>query len=299
VDARTVRSSHISPAKRNLNGLSHLKQGFTTPHDQILEKIYHVQDRSESVLPLATELGSTSLSLPLTDHKSRSLNEPANFPASATPTASFASNPSLATRLYDPFDGSPLGVIVPVESLEREGEDMPANATGNSHDELWSHLSRVLDLQHQIARMHVDMEGVGLGKQPDCKGKGSLGTSSRATGFPRPRTASASSVPGGDIEDDVGAVDEEAEKLRAREREFKKLATQFQGRKQAIDAMMEKVGSSTLSSHPRLTVCSLMTSPGHSQNSTHFKLPRWIFQTLLEIALSITRAPMTRTMCLL
>lgn len=299
VDARTVRSSHISPAKRNLNGLSHLKQGFTTPHDQILEKIYHVQDRSESVLPLATELGSTSLSLPLTDHKSRSLNEPANFPASATPTASFASNPSLATRLYDPFDGSPLGVIVPVESLEREGEDMPANATGNSHDELWSHLSRVLDLQHQIARMHVDMEGVGLGKQPDCKGKGSLGTSSRATGFPRPRTASAGSVPGGDIEDDVGAVDEEAEKLRAREREFKKLATQFQGRKQAIDAMMEKVGSSTLSSHPRLTVCSLMTSPRHSQNSTHFKLPRWIFQTLLEIALSITRAPMTRTMCLL
>ena len=297
VGARAVRSSHISPAKRNLIGLSHLKQGFTTPHDQILEKIYHVQDRSESVLPLATELGSTSLSLPLTDHKSRSLNEPANFPASATPTASFASNPSLATRLYDPFDGSPLGVIVPVESLEREGEDMPANATGNSHDELWSHLSRVLDLQHQIARMHVDMEGVGLGKQPDCKGKGSLGTSSRATGFPRPRTASASSVPG--IEDDVGAVDEEAEKLRAREREFKKLATQFQGRKQAIDAMMEKVGSSTLSSRPRLTVCSLMTSPRHSQNSTHFKLPRWIFQTLLEIALSITRAPMTRTMCLL
>jgi len=193
-------------------------------------------------------LGATSLSLldgSNTNYKSRSLNEPVNFLAS--PAASFTSNPSLATRLYDPFDGSPLGIIVPVESAEREGESMPAN-NESSHDEMWSHLSRVLDLQHQIARMHVDLEGVALGKQPDGKGKGSLGNSSRATGFPRPRTASASSVTGGDIEDEetVGAVDEEAEKLRAREREFKKLATQFQGRKEAIDAMMVKVGSSTL-----------------------------------------------------
>jgi len=231
-----------SPAKRNLKQ-GHFTALSSTPHGRILKQVYNVQDRSES------GLDATSLSLldaSNTNYKSRSLNEPVNFLAS--PAASLASNPSLApTRLYDPFDGSPLGIIVPTEPAERGGEGMPAN-NATSHDEMWSHLSRVLDLQHQIARMHVDLEGVALGKQPDGKGKGSHGGSSRATGFPRPRTASASSVTGGDIEDEeaVGAVDEEAEKLRAREREFRKLATQFQGRKQAIDAMMDKVGCSTL-----------------------------------------------------
>ena len=247
VDAPT--SLHrTSSAKRNLKQGSWSFTALSTPHDRILEKVYNVQDRSEGGLPLASELGATSLSLldgSNTNYKSRSLNEPVNFLAS--PTTSFTSNPSLTARLFEPFDGSPLGIIVPVESVGHEGESMPANSE-SSHDEMWSHLSRVLDLQHQIARMHVELEGVALGKQPDGKGKSSLGNSLRATGFPRPRTASASSVTGGDIEDEetVGAVDDEAEKLRAREREFKKLATQFQGRKEAIDAMMVKVGSSTL-----------------------------------------------------
>jgi hypothetical protein len=178
--------------------------------------------------------------------RSRSLNEPANFregAVSATPTASFASNALPETKLYDPFDGSPLGIITPVEARGRDGEDMPANMEGSSNEELWSHLSRVLDLQNQIARMHVEMEGVGLGKLPDGKGKGTIGNVSRTRGFNRPRTTSTGSVPGGDIGDEegVGAVDEEAEKLKAREREFKKLATQFEGRKEAINEMMGKV----------------------------------------------------------
>jgi archaellum component FlaC len=230
---------------------------LSTPHDQILEKMYRHSGRSESALPLPGDLDVNPLLAPdesqrgdghhmnsfEANTRSRSVNEPANLrdgAVSATPTPSFASNPFPATKLYDPFDGSPLGIIAPVR---REGEDMSASANGSSNEELWSHLTRVLDLQNQIARMHVDMEGVGLGKQAEGKGKGPLGNSSRTSGFIRPRTMSTSSVPGGDIGDEegVGVVDEEAEKLKAREREFKKLATQFEGRKEAINDMMNKV----------------------------------------------------------
>ncbi|KXN88793.1 hypothetical protein AN958_06662 [Leucoagaricus sp. SymC.cos] len=281
MDATTARSSFDHPlsAKRNPSGLSHLKQSglptrsltaLSTPHDQILEKLYHHPGRSESALPLPSELDADPLlardssqtgdahhmnpvdTNTYQNTKSRSLNEPANFrdgAVSATPTASFASNLFPATRLYDPFDGSPLGIIAPAESAGRDGEDMSISG-GSSNEELWSHLSRVLDLQNQIARMHVDMEGVGLGKQADGKGKAPFGISSRPTGFTRPRTTSTSSVPGGEVGDEegVGSVDEESEKLKDREREFKKLATQFEGRKEAINEVMGKVRTLVLCS---------------------------------------------------
>lgn len=277
MDAYTARSSfdRNSATKRNPSGLNHLKQALpsrsltalSTPHDQILEKMYKHPGKSESALPLPIEVDVNSpppapddsqrgdahhMSInPIESNTypktgSRSLNEPVNArdgAVSATPTASFASNPFPATRLYDPFDGSPLGIIVPAELGGRDGEDMYTNTASHSNEDMWSHLSRVLDLQNQITRMHVEMEGVGLGKQIDGKGKGPLGSSSRPTGFSRPRTTSTSSVPGGDVGDEegVGAVDEEAEKSKAREREFKNLATQFEGRKEAINAMMGKL----------------------------------------------------------
>lgn len=270
-DTRSSLDYHSS-AKRNANGLSHLKQNglptlsltpLSTPHDHVLENMYNHSGKSESVLPLPSKVDPSRPQLDRGHSRTggqhhtnateanpyqntRSLNEPANIregAASTTPTASFVSHTFPVTRLYDPFDGSPLGVILPVTT--RDGDSMPVHVEGSSNEELWAHLSRVLDLQNQIARMHVDMEGVGLGKQADGKGKGPLGGTPRATGLTRTRTASTSSVPGADIGDEegVGVVDEEAEKLKAREREFKNLATQFEGRKEAINKMMGKVSN--------------------------------------------------------
>ncbi|KAF9454128.1 hypothetical protein P691DRAFT_798395 [Macrolepiota fuliginosa MF-IS2] len=261
-DAFTARSSfdYHPSTKRNTSGLSHLKQGalptrsltaLSTPHDRILEEMYNHPGESEGALPLPSELDSNRLPLDQAgdqlraspaeaNTRSHSANEPANYQegaASATPAASLNSHAFPGSKLYDPFDGSPLGIVVPVEI---NGGNMPTQADSSSNEELWTHLSRVLDLQNQIARMHVDMEGVGPGKQADGKGKGPLGNTPKATAFTRLRTTSTGSVPGADIGDEegVGVADEEAGKLKAREREFKKLATQFEGRKEAINEMM-------------------------------------------------------------
>ncbi|TFK36973.1 hypothetical protein BDQ12DRAFT_686176 [Crucibulum laeve] len=118
---------------------------------------------------------------------------------------------------------------------------------------MWAHLSRVLDLQSQIARMHVDMEGIGLGKPGDTKGKGK-GKNGIGMGKPpgregpkmRPRQASTLSQFEADgehegDEEGVGMADEEAEKNKAREDEFAKLADQFEGRKESIADIMNRV----------------------------------------------------------
>lgn len=71
----------------------------------------------------------------------------------------------------------------------------------------------------------------------DPKGKGK-GTRSRAT--------SVSRVVIDDVEGDEGIGgkrDEEAERNKAREEQFSKLAGQFRGKKEAINAIMNKVGS--------------------------------------------------------
>ncbi len=271
IGATTVGSSFDSrpPADHKAGVLGRLGQNakptqsltaLSTPHDRILEKMYNHPGKSDSALPTSTAMEShrpplgrgysqtgDSYHRPVVEvitrqgTKSHSLNEPANIQEGAispTPTASFTSNTLPAARLYDPFDGSPLGIVTLAEPAVLSRETMAVSGEIGSGDDVWTHLSRVLDLQHQIARMHVDMEGLGPGT--DNKGKGPLGG-----GFARQRTTSTSSMPGGDIEDEegIGVADEEAEKLKAREREFKKLATQFEGRKQAINNMMSKVSA--------------------------------------------------------
>jgi hypothetical protein len=246
IDLNTARSSidRYSTTKRNTGGVENLKDGtlptrslvaLSTPHDYVLEKrMYSHALKSESALPLSSSLGARR---PPPRDRSRTgasglLYEPANFGEGLLGTIPFNSSASNA-RLYDPFDGSTLGTIIPAESHTHD-DGMSVHVEG-SDEELWAHLSRVLDLQKQIARMHVDMEGVGQGKQTDGKGKGPA--------FTRLRTSSTDFVPEPEIGDEegVGVVDEESEKLKAREREFKKLATQFEGRKEAINVMMTKV----------------------------------------------------------
>lgn len=258
IDANTARSSldRHSTAKPSAGGLDRLKEGalptrslvaLSTPHDQVLERMYNHPRRSESALALPFPSSLDARHPPLrvrsktggsemASTQARIVNEPANSgegPLGATPPVSSASNTLPAPTLYDPFDGSPLGTVLPPEAPTHE-DGMSVHIEG-SNEELWAHLSRVLDLQKQIARMHVDMEGLGQGKPTDGKGKGAA--------FAFPRATSTGSEPEHEIGDEegVGVVDEEAEKLRARESEFKKLATQFEGRKEAINEVMSKV----------------------------------------------------------
>jgi hypothetical protein len=136
--------------------------------------------------------------------------------------------------VYDPFDGSFLGSLVAPDHNVQPEEQGKLNDVAAKNEELWSNLSRVLELQNQISRMHLDMEEIGL-NATDPKGKGK-GTRSRAT--------SVSRVVIDDTEGDEGIGgkrDEEAEINKAREEQFANLAGQFRGKKEAINAIMTQV----------------------------------------------------------
>lgn len=130
---------------------------------------------------------------------------------------------------------------MPDQNVQPE-EQGKLNDVAAKNEELWSHLSRVLELQSQISRMHLDMEEIGM-NAGDPKGKGK-GTRSRAT--------SVSHVVIDDVEGDEGIGgkrDEEAERNKAREEQFSKLAGQFRVKKEAINGIMTKVDSKASTSY--------------------------------------------------
>jgi hypothetical protein len=180
--------------------------------------------------------------------------------------------------LLDPFDGNVLGVLVPYQEPGSTNEDMSPSqvnvssnpfsnvSTGNidtRSEAVWSHLSRILELQGQLSKMHLEMENIGTGKAADPKRKKHKQRGDSAPESPNPgsdaedppvppglhqpreramSTGSKGSLSGeadGD-EEGVNMPSEEAEKDRIREEEFAKLATQFEGRKEAISDIMGK-----------------------------------------------------------
>ncbi|KAF6766668.1 hypothetical protein DFP72DRAFT_867256 [Ephemerocybe angulata] len=165
--------------------------------------------------------------------------------------------------LVDPFDGTTHGVLLPQDINIGPQEDMQSVPRFNSasvaaaSEKMWSHLSKVLDLQSQISKMHIDMEGIGAGDgRKKTKGKHSMGRGSglgeeRRMYHPAPsfraRAMSNASTIGTVVdekevdEEGVGVTDEETEKNRAREEEFAKLANQFEGKKESIREMMNKL----------------------------------------------------------
>ncbi|KAF8216055.1 hypothetical protein K438DRAFT_2008280 [Mycena galopus ATCC 62051] len=140
-----------------------------------------------------------------------------------------------STAIYDPFDGTFIGSTVAADhNVQPEDSGGKLTDVAAKNEELWSHLSTVLDLQNQISGMHLEMEEIG---NADPKGKGK-GTRSRAT--------SVSRVVIDDVEGDEGIGgkrDEEAERNKAREEQFSNLASQFRGKKEAINAIMVKLDS--------------------------------------------------------
>ncbi|KAF9056101.1 hypothetical protein BJ165DRAFT_1398843 [Panaeolus papilionaceus] len=241
--------------------------------------------------------------------------------ATTTGTARLATPVDLLT---DPYDGSVLGSLMPhlPEHEDEHGDDLHTMALAGAgvpgarapSELVWSHLSRVLDLQNDISRLHMRMENIGTGKDGTSAKKGGkkghhrtpsgragtkpdfgLGgdadslktpggtdkiplsvdtpTLARSMGLRgKEKDPYASSLPRGmrrqrgmstvsDVSehssdaDDVGNVSntmddggldmptEEAEAKRLREEEFAKLASQFEGRKEAIHEIMDKVDS--------------------------------------------------------
>ena len=144
--------------------------------------------------------------------------------------------------LFDPFTGAHIGDLQPEEARQDPG--------AKSEDELWTHLSKILKLQSDIAEKHIKMEGIGLKKPGPTLDK------SKGDGINRrPSTSGGREWGEGTADEGVDEgvdeeADEEAEAKRKREEEFSRLTGKFTGRRDAIDGIMKDVrfsldGSST------------------------------------------------------
>lgn len=176
---------------------------LNTPHDAVLAEL-HGRDPSTRVdaTPSTSALGMQSIdTLP-----AAASDAPGSVATSSSPPPEI---------LYDPFTGVATGVLSPISSsAKKSGED------------LWVHLTRIRSLQADVARMHLTMEGIGLGDSamPHLQDTG-------------PRTAV-----GERLEDDENADgDGGAEAEKRREREFERFERRFDGRKEEIGQIMSKV----------------------------------------------------------
>jgi len=250
---------------------------FKTPHDAIIAQLQ---------TPLSSELNKNEVG------KSVDGLEDDRYPTSASVAASqsrvdlgLSPSPSLYTGatnlntrpipnqplpgqpshrvdlLQDPFDGSSQGILFPQAGagLQDNAHHAPrinSASVAAASEQTWANLSKVLDLQVQIAKMHIDMEGLGAGDgRKKTKGKLGRGSSFReadrrvyhAVPSLRARAMSNASTIGTAAdekevdEEEVGVTDEETQKNRAREEEFAKLANHLEGKKESINEIMNKV----------------------------------------------------------
>jgi hypothetical protein len=208
---------------------------LSTPHDAVLAELYGRATAAD--MPTNETLATENPPL----GRGR-LNNPHRV-GSTLSESSTTSEP-----LFDPFTGALIGDLLPGDTEQDRGAE--------NGDDLWTHLSKILRLQSDIAEMHVQMEGIGLkkpGVAPD-KSKGEGIHSRPSAGGAREWGENAADER---VDEDA---DEEAENNRKREEEFSKLNDKFTGRKDAIDGIMKnvKVTLTALGRHPAHSWCLLI-----------------------------------------
>lgn len=152
--------------------------------------------------------------------------------------------------LRNPYDGSVLGTLD--ISAHPEAHFMSDAQTEN--EELWGRLSRVLDLQAHIAKLHVNMEGVGNTQSGGGGGGDFSSPTSNGGRVPlasRGRGSSGMLSDGEEDEDVTVEADAEGMKNKHREDEFSRLGKQFTARKAGTDEIMDQVCASIVNKNIR------------------------------------------------
>ena len=225
---------------------------FATPHDNVLSALYGRSQTEKGCVaenlsfPSRSDVDAAPDNVPpgvdrrlSTSPTGFMRSSPSPRFAARSPPSFVVSSPGLTAQretLTDPYDGTTLGVLVP-------NTPCPTSTSGEGqlgNEELWTQLSRITDLQTEVARMHLEMEGLGNGAG---KGKGKSGEN-RHRRRRRSEVGRQSQSDTGLEEYDAEGIemdDEETEQNRAREEEFAKLADQFEGRKESINNIMSKV----------------------------------------------------------
>lgn len=183
---------------------------LNTPHDAVLAGLHghltgHELSARTDATPSTSAIGMQSID---------------TLPAGASDTpGSIATSTSPPPEPFqDPFTGVTVGILSPISPAKNN----------SSSEELWAHLSRIRSLQADVARLHLTMEGIGLG-DPD--------TPHLRSTAPRPvgeRLEDDENIDG----DGGGGVDE-----KRRTREFERSEQRFDRRKEEIGQIMSKVSA--------------------------------------------------------
>ena len=185
---------------------------LNTPHDAVLAELHGHPTGHD--LPARTDATPSTSALGM-----QSIDTLPPAAASEAPNSIATSTSAPPEPLQDPFTGMTVGILSPIS---------PAK-TDSSSEELWAHLSRIRSLQADVARLHLTMEGIGLG-DPDT-------SHLRSTS---PRSVGERLEDDENIDGDGSGV--EAEKRR--EREFERSEQRFDRRKEEIGQIMSKVSAS-------------------------------------------------------
>lgn len=133
--------------------------------------------------------------------------------------------------IRDPFTGQPLA------SMLADADPTLCKAEAKS-EELWSHLSRILDLQADVANLHLKLES---GKPTEKRGDNKR---DKRESWARKGKSMVAETMDGYAGGDVGVDDEEdVEITRQKERnqQIQSLADHFVGQREQIDEIMDKV----------------------------------------------------------
>jgi len=137
------------------NSLDKKRLPYSTPHDAILADLHGSPDR-------VTSPESTDVNLVITPTPSLHPYQPSRL-----------SSPDL---LFDPFNGTSLGTLLPHSQDSEVLPDlhsMPSQInlpspeveknpnTAIPSELVWSHLTNIMDLQSQISKKHLEMESIG------------------------------------------------------------------------------------------------------------------------------------------
>ncbi|KAG1813305.1 uncharacterized protein BJ212DRAFT_1482759 [Suillus subaureus] len=236
-DALKLNTSATSTStSSDLRSLGHSTEParFLTPHDDILAEL-------QGYLPLGGPQAAEQQSLRPDAPLGSSLNlGPSIVDNSLFTSESLPNHEPAKEIMYEPSTGQRLYDYVPTPV--RSGTD----------DELWSHLSHILELQSEISKMHVDMENVGLRTARGHNGPvvpergGKAGTTRSEAGKDRRRSDTLGEEEGDDESDEAteGEDSDDNDEVfgkRKREEQFTRLAERFAERKVSIDAVMNKL----------------------------------------------------------
>lgn len=139
-------------------------------------------------------------------------------------------------NLHNPYDGAVIGTL----DISAHPEAHFMSEAQSENEELWTRLTQVLDLQAQIAKLHVNMEGVGNTQAASdySSPKPNIRVPTRNWGSTGRLSEMMVEDEGVDVKAETAA---EEMKSRQREEEFARLAQQFEARKAGTDDIMDKV----------------------------------------------------------